>query len=364
MKNINIFLKHHPHWLLALVTIVLVSVYWLIWASDRYVSHAIVVLESPQLSMPEISMATLFGGGGGSNQDLLFLREHLLSVDMLRHVQEKLDFRSHYSQHGDIFSRLNDAQAPMEDLHLYYQKRVKVELDEYTNVLHIKVQAYTPDYAHNLTQLLISAGERHMNEMGHRLAQEQVRFLENQLERLGERLDLARDALLTYQNLHGLVSPTSTVESLNQIIAGLEGELARLQAQRQALASSHSAESAEIRRLQSSIGALQAQIAIQSERLAQTAGDALNRISSEYQTLELQARFAQETYSSALTALESTRIEAARQLKQVSILQSPTMPEYATQPRRLFNITVVALITIFLAFIASMILMIIRDHID
>ena len=364
MKNINIFLKHHPHWLLAMVTIVLVSVYWLIWASDRYVSHAIVVLESPQISMPEISMASLFGSGGGNHQDLLLLREHLLSVDMLRLVQKQLDFRSHYSQHGDIISRLNDPQTSIEELHRYYQKRIIVDLDEYTNVLHIKVQAYTPEYAHQLAQLLLVAGERHMNEMGHRLAEEQVRFLEGQLNRLAQRFEQAREALLAYQNEHGLISPLHTVESINQVIATLEGELARLKAQRQALASFHSPESAEIRRLQSEIHALQAQIEHQHERLAQTAGDALNRITSDYQSLELQLRFAQETYSSALAALESTRIEAARQLKQVSILQSPTLPEYATQPRRLFNITVFALITIFLAFIASMILMIIRDHQD
>lgn len=355
--------KTHPHWAVAIVASLFVGLYWSLWASDRYVSHAIVVLESPQISQPELSMASLFGGSSG-NQDLLLLREHLLSVDMLRHVQDTLDFRSHYSQHGDLVSRLRNPQAPMEDLHRYYQKRIKIDLDGYTNVLHIRVQAYTPVFAHQLAQRLLSAGERHMNQMGHRLAEEQVRFLEGQLERLGQRLDHAREALLAYQNEHGLVSPLHTVESINQVIATLEGEVAKLQAQRQALTSFHSPESAEIRRLQSEITALKAQIDHQRERLAQTAGDALNRITSDYQSLELQLRFAQETYSSALAALESTRIEAARQLKQVSILQTPTLPEFATEPRRLFNFSVFVLITILIAFIASMILMIIRDHQD
>ena len=358
------FIKQHPHWAIAFAAIILVSLYWTLLAAERYVSHAIVVVESPQISMPEISMASLFGAGGGSNRDLLLLREHLNSVDMLRYVEQHLDIRGHYSQHGDILSRLRDAQAPIEDLHRYYLRRVNVELDEYANVLHIEVQAYTPEFAQQLAKLLINAGEHHMNMMGHRLAQEQVNFLEQQLIRLGERLDQARDALIAHQNKHGLVSPTHTVESLNQVIASLEGELARLHAQRQALASSHSPESAEIRRLQSEIKALGDEITRQRERLAQATGDALNRITAEYQTLELQAGFAQETYSAALAALESTRLEAARQLKQVSILQSPIYPEYATQPRRLYNSSVFAIITILLAFIASMIIMIIRDHRD
>ncbi len=48
----------------------------------------------------------------------------------------------------------------------------------------------------------------------------------------------------------------------------------------------------------------------QRDRLAQATGNSLNRVSAEYETLELQAQFAQETYSSALAALENTRLEA------------------------------------------------------
>lgn len=358
------FLRKSPHWALALLAIVLVSVYWFVIAQDRYVSRATVVLESPQVASPELSFASLIGGGAGNTQDLLLLREHLLSVDMLKRIEQDLDFRSHYSQNGDLFARLRNPEGPIEDLHKYFQRRVEVELDEYAGVLNIHVQAYTPEFAHQLASLLLEAGEDHMNEMGHRLAEEQVRFLEVQIERLQERFDEARAALLTFQNEHGLVSPSSTVESLNQVVATLEGDLARLQAQRNALSSYQSQQSADMRRAQSEIIALRDQIETQRDRLAQAAGDSLNRISAEYQTLELRAQFAQETYSSALAALESTRLEAARQLKQVSVLQSPLFPEYPTEPSRLYNSSVFAIITIFLTFIFSMMMMIIRDHRD
>lgn len=358
------FLRKSPHWAMALLAIVLVSFYWFVIAEDRYVSRATVVLESPQVASPEISFASLIGGGAGNTQDLLLLREHLLSVDMLKRVDRELDFRGHYSQHGDLLARLSNPQGPVEDLHKYFLRRVEVELDEYAGVLNIRAQAYTPEFAHRLTSLLLHAGEEHMNDMGHRLAAEQVRFLEGQMERLQERFDEARAALLAFQNEYGLVSPTSTVESLNQVVATLEGDLARLQAQRNAMSSFQSEQSSEMRRVQSEIAALRDQIEVQRDRLAQAAGDSLNRISAEYQTLELRAQFAQETYSSALAALESTRLEAARQLKQVSVLQSPLFPEYPTEPKRLYNSSVFAIITIFLTFIFGMMLMIIKDHRD
>lgn len=358
------FIKKSPQWAVAFVAIALVSFYWFIWAEERYVSRATVVLESPQVATPEFSLSSLMGAGGGNTADLLLLREHLLSVDMLRLLNEQLGIRQHYSEHGDFFARLRDANAPIEDLHKYYLRRVEVELDEYAGVLNIHVQGYTPEFAHSMATLLLEAGENHMNEMGHRLADEQVRFLEHQMVRLEDRFRDTRSELLDFQNQYGLVSPTSTVESINQVVATLEGDLARLQAQRNALASFQSAQSSEMRQVERNIEALRDQIIEQRDRLAQAAGDSLNRISAEYETLELQAQFAQETYSSALAALENTRLEAARQLKQVSVLQSPLYPEYPTEPNRLYNSSVFAIITIFLAFILSMIIMIVKDHRD
>lgn len=360
MRN---FARHHPHWALALLAIVAVTAYWFTWAEDRYVSRAVVVLESPQIAPPDMSFGALLTGGG-SHQELLLLREHLLSVDMLRKVEDQLDFRGHYSGNGDYFARLRDAQAPIEDLHRFYERRVDVELDEYAGVLRIEVQAYDADFAHALAELLVAEGEAHMNQMGQRLAEEQVGFLEGQLERLGERLDAARSELLAYQNEHGLVSPTSTVESLNQVVATLEGELASTRARRTAMGSFQSDESSDVRLVEAEVRALEEQIETQQQRLARAEGEALNRISADFQKLELQAKFAEETYSAALSALESTRIEAARKLKQVSVLQSPLYPEYPTEPNRVYNSTVFALITLFLALILSMLILIIRDHRD
>ncbi|MGP9468268.1 chain-length determining protein [Halomonas sp. TP35] len=358
------FFNKSPQWAIAILAILLVSFYWFVWAQERYVSYATVVLESPQVATPEFNLSSLMGGGAGNTADLLLLREHLLSVDMLRLLDEQLNVRQHYSEHGDFFARLRNPDVPIEDLHKYYLRRVDIELDEYAGVLNIQVQAYTPEFAYDMASLLLNAGEDHMNQMGHRLADEQVHFLERQMVGLEERFTETRAQLLEFQNEYGLVSPTATVEGINQVVASLEGDLARLQAQRNALASFQSTQSAELRQVERNITALRDQIEEQRDRLAQATGNSLNRVSSEYQTLELQAQFAQETYSNALAVLENTRLEAARQLKQVSVLQSPLFPEYPTEPNRLYNSSVFAIITIFLAFIFSMILMIIKDHRD
>lgn len=355
----------YPYWSVCVVATLVAAFYWGLWASDRYVSEANVVLESPQISAPTLDFQSLLTGGAKNNGDMLLLRDYLLSVDMLRKIDSALGFRQHYSAPGiDFFSALFREDVPIEDLHDYYLKRVSIELDDYAQVLRLKVQAFTPEMAQSITNMLLAEGESYMNLMGQRLAAEQVKFLEKQVKQLQVKFDRAQNDLIDYQNANGLISATATVENISTVIAGLETELASLSAKRTALLSYQSSRSAEVRRVETEINAVKQQIHIERARTAQQSGGALNTLSSQYQTLELQVQFALESYSGALGALQNTRIEASRKLKQVSILQSPTLPEYPVEPRRLYNIVVFAIMAMFIALIIHMLVLIIKDHRD
>ncbi len=360
----NFFVKH-PIWGAYLISSLLVSFYWALWASDRYISEANVVLESPQISAPSLSFQTILSGTTASASDLLLLRDFLLSVDMLRLLDDKVGFSEKYSDNKiDFFSRLSDSNPPIEELHDYYLKRVHIELDDYANILRIRVEAFEPSIAQEILTILLDAGEKHMNEMGQRLAEEQVKFLERQVSKLRVAFEKSRKDLLDYQNENGLVSPIETVESLSAVVANLESQLANLRAKRTALLAFRSIKSTDVLRADAEIEALNNQIVKERARMAQQSGGALNSVSSQYQSLELQMTFAQESYSGALASLESTRIEAVRKLKQVSILQSPTLPEYPVEPRRLYNITVFLIIGLFIGLIANMLILIVKDHRD
>lgn len=356
--------KKYPHWFLCCVAILLVTFYWSLWASDRYLSQSNVVLESPQITVPNMDVSALLGGNSGGS-DMLLLRDYLLSVDMLRKIDSALEFRKHYAN-GDVdyFTRLTSTDVPIEELHEYYLEQVIVELDDYAQILRVNVSAFTPQMAHAITSMLLEEGEAHMNRMGQRLANEQVKFLESQVAELNLNFQAARGKLIEYQNENGLVSPAGTVESLSVLVAELEAKLANLQAQQTMLSSYQSNRSPGVVKIGNEIKAVRQQITKERARMAQQSGGALNTLSAEYQTLELKVQFAMESYSGALAALESTRIEAARKLKQVSVLQSPTLPEYPVEPKRVYNIVVFSVIALFLSLIIHMLVLIIRDHRD
>jgi capsular polysaccharide transport system permease protein len=358
-------ISRHSHLNICIFLICCVSIYWGAIASDRYVSESNVILESPQIAMPTLSFQSLLSGTGGASGDMLLLRDHLLSVDMLKAVEKKLNFRSHYSDTNiDFFSRLKKSQSTIEELHQYYLKQVSIELDEHAQVLRIKIDAFSPKMANNIAALLLSEGETKMNLMGQRLAKEQVVFLELQVAQLNDKFITARQLLLDYQNANGLVSPTSTVTSLNTVVSDLEAKLSELNTKRTIMTSYQSLLSPNVVGINREINALSQQINHEKSRITTRDGRALNSVSSEYQTLELKAQFAQESYSGALSALERIRIEASRKLKQISILQTPTYPEYPIKPRRTYNSLSFAIISLFITLILHMLLIVIRDHKD
>lgn len=362
----NPSLRKHPYWLISILAIVCATIYWTWWATDRYVSRANVVILSAQGGsnvVPALNFASILGASG--SHDLLMLRDHLLSVDMLNKLDAALGLRAHYAdERVDWFSRLYSRDVPIEEFHRYYLKRVSAEFDEYAQVLRVTGQAYDPETAQAIVTMLLREGEKHMNAMSKRVAAEQVMFIEAQVRELSERLTAAREAMLEYQNQHGLISPTNTAETVSAVVATLEGELAKAAAYRRALGASQSERSPEMVRLRHDIDALRNQIEIERARMAGQSGATLNRLSAEYENLRLQAVFAQEMYTGALTALENTRVDAARNLKQVSVLQKPTQPEYATEPKRLYNVTVFIILALLAGLITHLFAAIVRDHRD
>ena len=358
--------RRYPVLWLAAWFVLLSGAYWLFVASDRYVSEARVVLARSDLSSGQaMDFASLIGGAAGGNRsDQLQLRDHLRSIDMLKKLDAQLQLRQHYSSQGDWLSRLWQADAPVEMFHQYFQRRVSVELDEFAGVLVINAQAYTPEVAQAISATLLSEGERYMNGLGNALAQEQVKFLEQQVTDLSARVQTTRAALLTYQNTKGLVSPQATAENVAAIVGRLEAQLAELQTRRTGLLSFLQPSAPQLAEVSAQINAVETQLTRERARLAAPAGGTLNKTVEEFQRLQMDAEFAQNVLNSALVSLERGRVDATRTLKKVQVMQSANLPEYALQPRRLYNATVYALAALLLAGVLQLLLAIVRDHQD
>jgi capsular polysaccharide transport system permease protein len=348
--------------------ILLAAIYWGILASDRYVSEANVVINRTDFGNggDTHDFAALITGGVRSPQDLMLLRDHMLSVDMLEKLNAKLNLRSHYSDRKrDILSRLWFEDASIEFFHRHYLSRVTIETDDLlASVLRISAHGYTPETAHAIATLLVEEGEKFMNDMYHSIAHEQVLFLEKQVAEKGEALKQARQVVLAFQNANELASPQGKVESLGAIVSRIDGQLSELKGKREAMLGYLSPKAPDIALINIEITALEKQLGLENARLASLEGQTLNRTLEEFQRLEMEAKFAQDVYQTALVALEKGRIDATRTLKKVSIVQSPTLPQYPVEPRRIYNIFLFALAALVMIGIMHLLAAIIRDHKD
>ena len=360
-------LKKDTILVLAITAIIFSTLYWLVVASDRYVSDAHVIIQRTDLAggqSVDLS-AVLTGSGGASRSDQLLLRDYLLSKDMLKKLDAQLNLQAHFSDSKhDVFSRMWLKKPSFEQFYQYYLSRVSVELDDYAGVLIIKSEAYEPKVANAIVSMLVFEGESYMNALAHQLAQDQVSFLEQQVAKNNERAIAARQILIAYQNKKGLVSPQATAESIVSIVAQLEAQKTDIETQRSILQSYLVANHPNIIQLNQQIIAIEKQILQEQARLASPNGRTLNRTVEEFQRLEMEALFAHDVYKTTLIALEKVKIEVARTIKKVSVLQSPTLPDYPLQPRRLYNSIVFALFIMMFAGVVNLLLAIVRDHKD
>jgi len=358
------YLRRFWVWRIAAGLIVAFVLYWGLIAANRYVSESHILVEALQVpKVGAVDLASLFSGGANAKQ-LLQLRDYLLSADMLRKLEEKLGLRAHYADSYDAFSRLWAKDVSAEIFHRHYRSRVHVEYDDYAGVLVIRAQAYAPKMAHAIAAEMVVEGERFMNELARGFAREQVAFAEKEAATAAKRVADGRQALLAFQNRYGLASPQATVGSLSAVVARLDAELSALQARRRVLEGYLAPGAPDLVQINAQVRAVEQQLEVERSRLASPKGKSLNVVAEQYDALQFETGFAQEVYKTSLAALEQSRIEAVRTLKKVAVLQAPTMPEHALEPRRTYNIVIFVLATLLLTGILHLLLVIVREHQD
>ncbi|WP_250207177.1 lipopolysaccharide biosynthesis protein [Alteromonas oceanisediminis] len=341
------------------------SIYQCFFASDRYVSHAKLIVKEQDSAMTlDPSLALLSGFGVGSTgTDTELVKAFIYSNDMLQHIEKTLAFSGHYSsQEYDFFSRL-ESDASREDLLDFYEQHVEVIVDEKSQVIEVSVQAFEVDYAFKLSTAIVERAEWYINEIGHTLAKEQLRFVEREHQVVDNRLREIKTKLLDFQRRHNLLDPQAEGMAFQKITYTLEAEIALKQTQLRLLLSSMSADAPLVIQTRSELDSLEQQLENERSRLSQQANlDPLlpeseqslsvSQLLAKFSEYKIDMELALKAYASSQVSLEKSRIEAYRQLKYLVTVESPTVPEEATHPERFYNISLFLVLNLLLFGIA------------
>ncbi|MEX0299021.1 MAG: sugar transporter, partial [Kordiimonas sp.] len=121
---------------------------------------------------------------------------------------------------------------------------------------------------------------------------------------------------------------------------------------------------AELTTVRSRIEALENQLELEKAKLASIDNVSLNDVNAEYQALEMELQFATDLYKTTIVALERARVESYHKLKHLIVIQSPTLPDEAAYPRKLYDLATLFIGLTLLYGIITMILATIREHRD
>ncbi len=342
--------------------------YYVFLAKDRYASiSSIVVRQVGSAHPPQMpGLAAIMGGvNPTSREETLYLREYVLSHDMLAILQKKLAWSSHFNEQlRDPIYWLNN-KASREDVLKFYRRMVRAEFDEINGLLTVEVESFDPEFSRTILALILAESESFVNEISHKMARVQMEFAESELERAQETYAEEQEKVIEFQNKNNMLDAEETAKSRSMILAQLEGELVRERANLKGLNASLGSSAPQVRQQQVRIRSLEQQLKAETQRLVSTAdAKMLNVTAANYRNLMFGAKIAEEGYKFALSAVETARIETNKQIRSLVRVTTPVTAESAVYPRAVY-ILFSLFVGLLLAYgIARFVIATIRDHQD
>ena len=351
--------------------VILVALYYSFIATDRYAAKAGFSIRGIEANASFDGLGALTGlaSAGSTTADSYIVLDYLKNRALVEELEQSVSLKSAFSESSiDRLSRLS-TDATIEDFVDYWQSRLSIQFDPSSGIIEATVQSFSPEHAVLIAQQVLSSTQQLVNELSANARQDSLKFAKDEVtlqeKRLRKALNDIRDFRMTEQS----VDPSATAALNIELLANLESRLidinAKIAAQRETLDENAPSLVALGRQAQ----ALANQINEQRNEISGTlrtsdSGDssAVTEQLSRFETLDVERRFAEQAYASALSSLEQARRDANRQQRYLAIHLHPQAAEESEYPRRLRNVSVVAF-ALFTAWgIVSLIGYSVRDH--
>jgi capsular polysaccharide transport system permease protein len=355
-------------WSLALcvgLPTLLALLHYTLIAADQYVAEAKFAVRGSEAAATDmLGVLTGVPGHAASTGDALIVQDYIRSRDVIEEMGRRLDLRAIFARpEADWLASLDPAD-PIEDVVKYWRGMAEVNFDSLSGITTLRVAAFRPDDAVAVAASVLEAGEVLVNSLSERARQDAVSFAESQLADAEKRLVDARSTLTDFRDRRQAIDPTRTAEARLQIMSGLEGELAKSQAELSALKSYMRANAPGVVSLENRIAALQRQISTERAKLAGDPAQAevMSGLVADYERLMVEREFAEKAYVSALGSLEGARAEALRKQRYLAAFVQPHLPEDAVRPRRILAVLTVFFGTLVAWAIGALGVAAVKDH--
>ncbi len=347
---------------LVLLASALVVFYYGVMASPRYVSESqFVVKQASSSDVPMLGLAAL-GSVSPSMRDALILQKYIQSREMAMALDAAVSLKAHYERSDwDSFSRLA-TNSSIENYIKYYQNHVGVNHDEMSDVLYVEVQTFDAQYSLTVASALLQLSEQFINNLGAKMAQEQMAYAQKEVERSYKVLSENQNTLINFQDKFELYNPEQRSGALANAINGLETQIITQQTELKSLLAFMRDNAPEVKAKKIRVDALKEQLAEEKNRLTNHDKQSLNKINVSFNEIKLNTELALDLYKSSLVSLEGVRAEAYKKLKHLLVIEHPALAQQDKYPARIYSILTWFICLLLLYFIGRLLISIVKEH--
>lgn len=277
-----------------------------------------------------------------------------------------LGFRAHFQSTAiDPLQRL-DPEAGLEAAYRVYRKFLKISFDTTEGLIRMDVIAADPEVAAAWSRQLITYAEEQVDHLTQRLRADQMRDAQAGYDNARTELTDSQARLIQLQEKFKVLSSETEVGLVVGQISGLENQITQERLALAQMESNPEPNQARMDPIKRRIATLEAQVAELRARMTETtSGEAsLAEVQGQLMVAQADLQTRQTLLAHALQAMETSRVEANRQVRYLSLSVSPIPPDEAAYPRAFENTLVTLLIMLGIYLMVSMTAAILREQVS
>lgn len=297
-----------------------------------------------------------FGGvadiasSGSSESDILY--EFILSQEMVEAIEQQLSISELFSKptFDPVFAY--DPSGTIEDLHAHWQRAVRVSYDTSSELIEVRVLAFTPEDAQLISTAIFDESARLIDTLSAIAQEDTINFAKEEVALSVERLKAAREALTAFRSRTQIVDPSADLQGQMGLLSTLEQQLAEALISADLLRESTRDTDPRITQAERRIDVIEARIEDERRKLGVGgtggAGDDYATLLAEFERLTVDREFAEQAYTSALATYDQALAEARRKSSYLAAYIRPTLAEASKFPKtyELLGITAFLLLAV------------------
>jgi capsular polysaccharide transport system permease protein len=341
--------------------------YFYIVATPMYSVRSEFVIQQAGPASSGGSLGGLFSGTAfATSQDSIAVQGYLQSREAMGRLDEDLGFRAHFQgEEIDPLQRL-DPDATLEAAYKVYKKFLKISFDTTEGVIRMDVIAADPAVAADWSRQLIAYAEGQVDHLTQRLREDQMRDAKEGYEAAQAALTTSQRQLIELQEKFKIISSETEVGMIVGQISGLENQITQERLSLAQMESNPEPNQARMEPVKRRIATLEAQVAELRSRLTEDSASqsSLAEIQGELLVAQSDLQTRQLLLAQALQSMETSRVEANRQVRYLSLSVSPIPPDESSFPRAFENTLVTMLILLGIYLMVSMTAAILREQVS